>query len=37
MNNFVPAIETFPLQKDENISSYLEGLMKHVSDLKNSN
>ncbi|MBW7891393.1 MAG: hypothetical protein H3C48_10300 [Chitinophagaceae bacterium] len=36
MDNFVLAIETLPLQKDEGISSYFERLMKYVNDLKNS-
>jgi len=34
INNFVLATETFPLQKDEDISNYFERLMKHINKLK---
>lgn len=34
MDNFTLALETFPLQKDEDISIYFERLMKHINDLK---
>lgn len=34
IDNFVLAVETFPLQKDEDITNYFERLMKRVNDLR---
>ncbi|ANI89533.1 hypothetical protein A9P82_09660 [Arachidicoccus ginsenosidimutans] len=34
MDNFMLALETFPVQKDENILAYFERLMKHINELK---
>ncbi|MCL2311102.1 MAG: hypothetical protein FWC41_01245 [Firmicutes bacterium] len=34
LDNFVLSMETFPMEKDEDMVAYFERLMKHIQDLK---